>query len=128
MGTHLQIRDHHTRTRHHSTLNNNMPPKKQSSPKATDADGAPKEKKLNGLTKPMNLSAELAAIVGAKKGEQLARSEIVKRLWAYLKEHQLQDPENKQFFTPDKTMEPVFGSEKIRAFSMSKYLKDHISA
>merc|ERR1712107_72477 len=69
-----------------------MPPKKQSTPKATDADGAPKEKKLNGLTKPMNLSAELAAIVGAKKGEQLARSEIVKRLWAYLKEHNYRIP------------------------------------
>merc|ERR1712107_648254 len=65
---------------------------------------------------------------GRQEGRTAGQIEIVKRLWAYLKEHQLQDPENKQFFTPDKTMEPVFGSEKIRAFSMSKYLKDHISA
>ena len=48
------------------------------------------EKKLNGLTKPLNLSPELAAIVGAKKDEKLARSEIVKRLWAYLKAQNLQ--------------------------------------
>ena len=47
-------------------------------------------KKLNGLTKPLNLSPELAAIVGAKKDEKLARSEIVKRLWAYLKAQNLQ--------------------------------------
>jgi upstream activation factor subunit UAF30 len=61
-------------------------------------DGAPK--KVNGLTKPMTLSPALAAIVGAKKDEKLARSEIVKRLWAYLKEKNLQDPENKQWFAP----------------------------
>ncbi|XP_023349362.1 protein TRI1 [Eurytemora carolleeae] len=84
-------------------------------------------KKPSGLTKPMKLSAELSAIVGAGKDEKLARSEVVKRLWAYLKEKKLQDPENKQFFTPDALMEPVFGNEKIRAFSMSKYLKDHLS-
>ena len=45
---------------------------------------------MNGLTKPMTLSKELAAIVGAKKDEKLARSEIIKRLWAYLKEKNLQ--------------------------------------
>ena len=45
---------------------------------------------MNGLTKPMTLSPALAAIVGAKKDEKLARSEIVKRLWAYLKEKNLQ--------------------------------------
>ena len=38
----------------------------------------------------MTLSKELAAIVGAKKDEKLARSEIIKRLWAYLKEKNLQ--------------------------------------
>jgi upstream activation factor subunit UAF30 len=47
-------------------------------------------KKVNGLTKPMTLSPALAAIVGAKKDEKLARSEIVKRLWAYLKAKNLQ--------------------------------------
>jgi upstream activation factor subunit UAF30 len=55
------------------------------------------------------------------------RSEIVKRLWAYLKEKNLQDPENKQWFTPDKLMEPVFGSERIKAFGMSKFLGAHLS-
>ena len=84
-------------------------------------------KKLNGLTKPMTLSTELAAIVSAKKDEKLARSEIIKRLWAYLKANNLQDPANKQFFTPDAKMAPVFGKEKIKAFGMAKYLKTHLS-
>ena len=85
------------------------------------------EKKVNGLTKPMTLSPELAAIVGAKKDEKLARSEIIKRLWAYLKANNLQDPANKQWFTPDAKMAPVFGKEKIKAFGMAKYLKTHLS-
>ena len=85
------------------------------------------EKKVNGLTKPMTLSAELAAIVSEKKDEKLSRSEIIKRLWAYLKANNLQDPENKQYFTPDKKMAPVFGDEKIKAFGMAKYLKAHLS-
>ena len=45
-----------------------------------------------------------------------------------MKEHNLQDPENKQYFTPDATMEPVFGNERMKAFSMSKYLKEHLTA
>ena len=105
-----------------------MPPKKSTAASAAEkTDDAPKEKKQNGLTKPMNLSDELAAIVGVKKGEKLARSEIVKRLWAYLKEKQLQDPENKQFFTPDELIQPVFGKDRMQAFAMSKFLKEHLS-
>ena len=39
----------------------------------------------------------------------------------------VQDPANKQYFTPDAKMAPVFGTEKIRAFGMTKYLSDHLS-
>ena len=80
--------------------------------------------KGSGLTKPMKLSADLAEVVGKKEA---SRAECVKQLWAYLKKHNLQDPENKQFFTPDKKMAKVFGSDRIRAFSMSKFLSAHLS-
>merc|ERR1712213_147368 len=83
--------------------------------------------KGSGPTKPLNLSAELADLVGAKKGEKLSRPEVVKRLWAHIKGQKLQDPENKQYFTPDAKMIPIFGKDKVRAFGMAKFLKTHLT-
>ena len=57
-----------------------------------------------GLTKPMKLSADLAEVVGKKEA---SRAECIKQLWAYIKKNNLQDPENKQFFNPDKKMAKV---------------------
>ena len=84
--------------------------------------------KKTGINMELNVSKKLAAIIGTKSGEKISRPQVVKRLWAYLKEHNLQDPENKQYFTPDAIMEPVFGNERMKAFSMSKYLKEHLTA
>ena len=81
--------------------------------------------KGSGLTRPMKLSADLAEVVGKKEA---SRAECVKQLWAYLKKNNLQDPENKQFFTPDKKMAKIFGPDRIRAFSMSKFLSAHLTA
>ena len=57
----------------------------------------------------LRVSLELAAIFGMK-GPYLrvpSRVECLKRLWAYLREHNLQDPEDKRFFTPDQKMAKV---------------------
>ena len=80
--------------------------------------------KGQGLTKPMKLSAELAEVVGKKEA---SRAECIKQLWAYLKKNNLQDPENKQYFTPDKKVAKIFGTELIRAFGMAKFLSAHLS-
>merc|ERR1711915_293300 len=87
----------------------------------------PSPVKKTGINMELNVSAELASIIGTAKGEKISRPQVVKRLWAYLKEENLQDPENKQYFTPDAKMEPIFGSERIKCFSMSKYLKEHLT-
>lgn len=81
--------------------------------------------KGSGLTKPMKVSADLKAIIGK---DESSRGQCIQELWAYLKKNNLQDPENKQFFTPDKKMAKVFGTEKIRAFSMSKFIGAHLTA
>ena len=57
---------------------------------------------------------------------QVSRPQVIKKLWAYLKEKNLQDPTNKQFFTPDKTMEGIFGTKRQKCFGMSKHLKEHL--
>ena len=77
--------------------------------------------KGSGLTKPMKLSAELADIVGKKEA---SRAECIKQLWAYIKKNNLQDPENKQFFNPDKKMAKVnnfdFQTNTILSFLAAK--------
>merc|ERR1712045_409333 len=84
----------------------------------------PKMPKGSGLTKPMKLSADLAAIVGT---DEASRAECIEQLWAYLKKNNLQDPANKQFFTPDKKMAKIFGTDRIRAFGMAKHISAHLS-
>merc|ERR1712153_182585 len=73
----------------------------------------PPTKRRSGLTKPMKLSDDLADIVGKKEA---SRAECVKELWAYAKKNNLQDPANKQYFTPDKKLAKIFGgTDRIRA-------------
>lgn len=60
--------------------------------------------KGEGLTKPLKLSADLADIIGKKEA---SRAECIKLLWAYLKKNDLLDPNNKQYFTPDKKLAKV---------------------
>ena len=72
----------------------------------------------------MKLSDDLADIVGKKEA---SRAECVKQLWAYIKEKDLQDPKNKQYFKPDKKLAKIFGTDSIRGFGMVKFLKTHLS-
>jgi len=57
----------------------------------------------------------------------VTRSELMKGLWIYIKKHNLQDPTDRTFFTPNLGMQGIFGSERIRACSMAKFLKNHLS-
>lgn len=75
--------------------------------------------------KPMSISAELAVIVG--KGP-MPRSEVVKKLWAYIKEHNLQDPKNKRNINADESLKKVFGGkEVVNMFEMTKLISKHLS-
>ena len=70
----------------------------------------------------MKLSAELADIVGK---EVANRKEIIGRLLAYVKANNLLDPENSQFFIPDKKMAAIFGPESVKLLNMRYYICDH---
>ncbi len=75
--------------------------------------------------KPMTISDELAVIVG--KGP-MARSEVVKKLWEYIKKNNLQDPTNKRNINADADLKKVFGGKAtVNMFEMTKLVSKHLS-
>ena len=75
--------------------------------------------------KPMDVSADLAEIVG--KGP-MPRSEVVKKLWVYIKKHDLQDPQNKRNINADAALQKVFdGKKTVNMFEMTKLVSKHLS-
>ena len=74
--------------------------------------------------KPVEVSDELAAIVG--KGP-MARTEVTKKLWDYIKKNKLQDKENKRNINPDQKLAKVFGStQSIDMFKMTSKVSKHL--
>jgi len=77
------------------------------------------------LLKPMNLSADLEAVVG--KGP-MSRGEVVKKLWDYIKKHGLQNPQNKRNILADDKLKKVFGGKsEVTMFDMTKLVSAHLS-
>lgn len=91
---------------------------------AKKATSAPKKAAKRTRTQPTNqLSSELAAIVGA---DSLSRPETTKKVWEYIKEHNLQDPKNKRLIRPDAKLAKVFGSkEAIDMMKLAAVLNKH---
>jgi len=82
-------------------------------------------RKVNpALLKPLNLSAELEAVVG--KGP-MARSQVVKKLWEYIKKYDLQNPANKRNIFADDKLKPLFGKDEVTMFEMIKLVTPHIT-
>lgn len=82
-------------------------------------------KSNSAFMKPMNISPELAAVVG--KGP-MPRSEVVKALWVYIKKHDLQDPKNKRNIVADENLKKVFGGKGVVSmFEMTKLVSAHLS-
>ncbi|KAI3441363.1 uncharacterized protein J3R85_002645, partial [Psidium guajava] len=80
-------------------------------------------KKRGGFNKLCSLSPQLQVITGAP---ELARTEVVKRLWAYIRENNLQDPKNKRNIICDESLLSLFCVESIDMFKMNKALSKHI--
>ena len=75
--------------------------------------------------KPLKVSEELAAVVG--KGP-MPRSEVVKKLWAYIKKNGLQDKKNKRNINADTNLKAVFGGKAtVNMFEMTKLVSKHLS-
>jgi upstream activation factor subunit UAF30 len=89
----------------------------------SDVEGSsspkPAKEKKGGFHKPLNLSQPLQELLGET---QLSRPETVKRIWAYVKERDLQDPADKRQIRCDDAMRAVFKSDKVHMFTMNKIL------
>lgn len=83
------------------------------------------EKKNSAFMKPLNVSPDLAAVVG--KGP-MPRSEAAKQIWAYIKKNNLQDPNDKRTIIADENLKKVFdGKASVNMFEMTKYVSKHLS-
>ncbi|HVX90551.1 MAG TPA: SWIB/MDM2 domain-containing protein [Candidatus Paceibacterota bacterium] len=77
------------------------------------------------LLKPMTLSSDLEAVVG--KGP-MSRGEVVKKIWEYIKKHDLQNPKNKRNILADDKLKPIFGGKsEVTMFEMTKLVSAHLS-
>ena len=79
----------------------------------------------SAFMKPLNVSADLAQVVG--KGP-MPRSEVVKKLWVYIKKNNLQDPKAKRNIVADEHLKNVFGGKAVvDMFEMTKLVSKHLS-
>jgi len=98
-------------------------PKKATAKKAA----APKKKSARkpnaAFMKALTPSADLAAIIGSAAA---ARTEVVKKLWAYIKKHNLQNPKNKRNILADDKLAKVFGKKEVSMFELAKLIGKHL--
>jgi len=95
-------------------------PAKKAVAKKTAAAKSPRKAAVGNLTP----SADLAAVIGTDK---VARTEVVKKLWDYIKAQGLQDPTNKRAINADAKLKPVFGKDQISMFELAGLIGKHLS-
>ena len=85
---------------------------------------ASKRKPNAAFMKPVQPSAALSEVVGSKP---IPRTEVTKKLWAYIKKNGLQDKKNKRMIKADETLKPVFGGKAtVNMFEMTKLVSKHL--
>jgi len=79
----------------------------------------------SALSKPMTLSPELEAVIGSGP---LPRTEVTKKIWEYIKKHDLQNPANKRNILADEKLKVLFGGKgEVTMFEMTKLISPHLS-
>jgi chromatin remodeling complex protein RSC6 len=73
--------------------------------------------------KALTPSAELAAVIGATP---VPRTEVTKKIWDYIKKHDLQDPANRRNINADAKLKPLFGKDQVSMFELTKIVSGHL--
>lgn len=98
--------------------------KRPAAAKKRPAKKAAKRKPNAAFMKPMQPSAQLAAVVG---NSPMPRTEVTKKLWAYIKRKGLQDAKERRMINADDALKPIFnGKAKVSMFDMTKLVNKHL--
>ena len=107
------------------------PAKKSSSAKKSTAKRAPAKKSAAkkrtpnaAFMKAMQPSPQLSAVVGSSP---MPRTEITKKLWAYIKKNNLQDAKERRMINADERLRPIFKKDQVSMFDMTKLVNKHLS-
>ena len=108
-----------------ATAKKAAPAKKATAKKAAPAKKAKSARKPNAaFMKALKPSSALAEVIGAAAA---ARTEVVKKLWAYIKKHNLQNPKNKRNILADEKLAKIFGKKEVSMFELAGIIGKHLS-
>ena len=100
---------------------------KKAAPKKAAKKPAPKNKSARkpnaAFMAPLTPSATLAEVVGSKP---MPRTEVVKKIWDYIKKNKLQDSKNRRNINADGKLKPIFGKDQISMFELAKIVNKHV--
>lgn len=99
-------------------------PKKSTKKAAKKAAPKKSARKPNAaFMAPLTVSGTMAEVVGSKP---LPRTEIVRKIWDYIKKNNLQDKKNRRMINADAKLKPVFGKDQISMFELAKVVNKHV--
>ena len=97
---------------------------KKAAPKKVAPKKKAKRKPNPAFMRPMTPDEALAAVVGS---QDLPRTQVIKKIWAYIKKGSLQDKQNKRMINADEKLKAVFGGKKqVSMFEMTKLVNNHL--
>ena len=97
---------------------------KKKSGKTAKKKGGAKRKPNAAFMKPMTPSASLGAVIGSSS---MPRTEVTKKIWAYIKRNSLQDSKNRRNINADDKLRDVFGGKKqVSMFEMTRLVNKHL--
>ena len=97
---------------------------KSSAKKSGAKKSATKRTPNAAFMKAMTPSAQLGAVVGTSP---MPRTEVTKKLWAYIKRKGLQDPQQRRMINADENLRPIFKKDQVSMFDMTKLVNKHLS-
>ena len=99
--------------------------KKVTAKKAKKAKKVKKKRKPNpAFIRPLQPSAILSEVIGSKS---IPRSQVIKKLWVYIKKHDLQNPKNRRNILADAKLKKLFGKPEVTMFELTKIVNQHLS-